>query len=122
MDAVMACQQLGWSEVPTIALEHLSEAQAKVFAIADNRLTENSQWDERLLAEQFQELSLLELDFNLDVTGFDMGEIDLKIESLAPGAELHEDPADKVPSFPNGSAVSPPWRFVAAGESSGLLR
>jgi hypothetical protein len=27
----MACQQLEWSEVPTIALEHLSEAQAKAF-------------------------------------------------------------------------------------------
>jgi len=47
---VMACQELGWREVPTIALEHLSDAQAKAFAIADNRLTENSKWDERLLA------------------------------------------------------------------------
>jgi ParB-like chromosome segregation protein Spo0J len=79
---VMACQQLGWSEVPTIALEHLSDAQAKAFAIADNRLTENSKWDERLLAQQLQELSLLDLDFNLEVTGFDMGEIDLRIEGL----------------------------------------
>lgn len=48
---VLACQQLGWNEVPTIALEHLTAAQAKAFAIADNRLTENSRWDERLLAE-----------------------------------------------------------------------
>jgi len=38
---ILACRQLGWSEVPTICLEHLSDAQAKAFMIADNRLTEN---------------------------------------------------------------------------------
>src|ERR1017187_918003 len=43
---IMACKQLGWSEVPIIGLEHLSEAQAKAFMNADNRLTENSVWDD----------------------------------------------------------------------------
>jgi DNA modification methylase len=105
---VMACQQLGWSEVPTIALQHLTEAQAKAFAIADNRLTENSQWNERLLAEQLQELSLLDLDFDLEVTGFEMGEIDLKIESLAPDAERDEDPADRIVPLSKAPAVSRP--------------
>src|ERR1035441_2265893 len=79
---VMACRQLGWKEVPTICLEHLSEAQAKAFMIADNRLTENSVWDDRLLAEQLKELSVLDLDFSLEATGFEMGEIDLRIEGL----------------------------------------
>src|ERR1700677_5322816 len=37
---ILACQLLGWTEVPTIRLDHLSEAQAKAFVIADNRLTE----------------------------------------------------------------------------------
>jgi DNA modification methylase len=103
---VMACQELGWREVPTIALEHLSDAQAKAFAIADNRLTENSKWDERLLAEQLQELSLLDLDFDLEVTGFDMGEIDLKIESLSVEAGRAEDPADAIERAWSSSAVS----------------
>src|SRR5690242_8466163 len=94
---LLACQHLGWSEVPTIALEHLSEAQAKAFAIADNRLTENSRWDERLLAEQLQELSLQDLDFNLEVTGFDMGEIDLRIEGLVVQLDEDDDPADVWP-------------------------
>src|SRR6516162_5638123 len=31
---LMACQLLGWREVPTICLDHLSEAQAKAFMIA----------------------------------------------------------------------------------------
>jgi len=36
---LLACQQLGWNAVPTIALEHLTEAQANAFMIADNRLS-----------------------------------------------------------------------------------
>src|ERR1700704_2208446 len=90
---MLACRQLGWATVPTISLGHLTPAQAKAFLIADNRLTENSEWNDRLLAEQFKELSLLDLSFDLDITGFEMAEIDLRIESLhdpPPG----EDPAD----------------------------
>jgi DNA modification methylase len=71
-------------------------------------LTEHSRWDERLLAEQLQELSLLDLDFDLEVTGFEMGEIDLKIESLAPDAERDPDPADRIVPLSNAPAVSRP--------------
>ena len=48
---ISAAQLLGSSEVPTICLDHLTEAQVKAFMIADNRLTENSTWDDRLLAQ-----------------------------------------------------------------------
>ena len=54
---LQACQLLGITEVPTISLEHLTEAQARAFMIADNRLTENAEWDDRLLAQQFKDLS-----------------------------------------------------------------
>jgi DNA modification methylase len=91
---IFACQQLGWSEVPIIRLEHLTEAQARAFTIADNRLTENSIWDDRFLAEQLHELSLLDLDFSLEATGFEMGEIDLRIEDLNPEEKSAGDPAD----------------------------
>jgi len=47
------------------------------------RLSENSQWDERLLAEQLKELPGVAIEFSLEITGFDVGEIDLKIESLS---------------------------------------
>jgi ParB-like chromosome segregation protein Spo0J len=75
---VMACQQLGLTEVPTIVLEHLSEAQARAFMIADNRLTEISVWDDRLLAAQLKELSAVELDFELEAIGFDIGDCPLR--------------------------------------------
>ena len=104
---ILACQQLGHTEVPTISLEHLSEAQAKAFMIADNRLTENSTWDDRLLAEQLKELSELELDFSLEVTGFEIGEIDLCIEGLAADPE-DDDPADALSEQRSESPVTRP--------------
>jgi len=94
---ILACQELGITEVPTICLDHLTEAQAKAFLIADNRLTENATWDDQLLAQQFKMLSEVELDFSIDVTGFEMAEIDLFIEGLSPVAEGKPDPADELP-------------------------
>jgi ParB-like chromosome segregation protein Spo0J len=75
---ILAALLLGLTEVPTICLDHLTAAQAQAFMIADNRLTENSEWNERLLAEQLHDLSLVDLGFSLDVIGFEMAEIDLK--------------------------------------------
>jgi DNA modification methylase len=73
--------------------------------IADNRLTENSVWDDRLLAQQLKELSKVELDFSIEVTGFDMGEIDLRIEGLAEQPE-DDDPADALPEMQTGPPVT----------------
>ncbi|MDO8431085.1 MAG: ParB N-terminal domain-containing protein [Candidatus Binatus sp.] len=101
---VLACKLLGRTEVPTISLQHLSEAQAKAFMIADNRLTENSVWDDRLLAEQLKELSVLDLDFSLEATGFEMGEIDLRIEGLDSPNEADE--ADDLSELPAGPPVT----------------
>src|SRR6267143_5017941 len=93
----LAAQLLGVTDVPTIRLEHLTEAQTRAFMIADNRLTENSVWDDRLLAEQLKALAGLELDFSVDVTGFEMSEIDMMIEDLAPASRGKDDPADAIP-------------------------
>src|SRR5712671_3185403 len=91
---LLAGRELGWSEVPTLCLDHLTPAQARAFAIADNRLTEIATWDDRLLAQQLKDLSLLGLDFSLAVTGFEMGEIDLRIASLEDPPEATDDPAE----------------------------
>lgn len=93
---VLAAELLGMTQVPTIKLEHLTEAQKRAFMIADNRLTENSAWDKGLLGEQLKELSLLELDFSIEVTGFEVSEIDSTIEGLAPANRSKEDPADAI--------------------------
>src|SRR5215472_18549680 len=45
---LLACRELGVTEVPTLGLDHLTPAQARAFMIADNRLTEIATWDDRL--------------------------------------------------------------------------
>src|SRR6516164_1848730 len=100
-----ARHELGWSEVPILCLDHLSPAQARAFMIADNRLSEIASWDDRLLAEQLKDLSLLGLDFSLEVTGFDMAEIDLRILSLEDQPE-DDDQADGVPGVAAGPPIS----------------
>jgi len=86
-----AAKRLGMSEVPTILLEHLSPDQRKAYMVADNRLTDLSRWDEKLLGETLRDLSLAELDFDLDAIGFSVGEIDLKIDGLDNRGEGEDD-------------------------------
>jgi len=101
-----ACRELGMTEVPTLCLDHLTSAQARAFMIADNRLAEIATWDDQLLAQQLKDLSLLGLDFSLEVTGFEMGEIDLRIASLDDMPEPDDDPADAVPEISAEPPVS----------------
>src|ERR1700687_3540247 len=103
---LLACSLLGRKEVPTISLEHLNEAQARAFMIADNRLTEIATWDDRLLGEQLRELSELNLEFSLELTGFDMAEIDLLIEGACGVPE--EDADDLHPPVGSGPAIARP--------------
>lgn len=91
-----ACRDLGWTTIPVIYLEHLKEAQALAFMVAENRLSGLSEFEPRAVAEILRELSVLDLDFNLEATGFEMGEIDLLIEGLETGPDK-EDPDDAVP-------------------------
>jgi DNA modification methylase len=104
---LLACRELGVTEVPTLCLDHLTPAQAGAFMIADNRLTEIATWDDRLLAQQLKDLSLSGLDFDIEVTGFEMGEIDLRIASLedTPAGEK-ADPPDVLPEVAAGPPVS----------------
>jgi DNA modification methylase len=100
---LLACHKLGILEVPTISLAHLTPVQAKAFMLADNRLTEIAKWDEHLLATQLKELSILNLDFDLEATGFTIGEIDLRIEGLD---NVEDDLADELPPVVDGPAVT----------------
>src|SRR6202030_4664772 len=76
---ILAAKLLGIHEVPTIRIDHLTEAQKRAYVIADNRLAENAGWDDELLAIEFEELGALDLDFELEVTGFETAQIDLLV-------------------------------------------
>jgi 16S rRNA G966 N2-methylase RsmD len=94
---LLAARQLGMRDVPAVRLEHLTPAQVRAYQIADNKLTENGNWDDRLLAEAFKQLSTEDLDFSLDITGFELPEIDLHLHSLEAVGPEQDDPADEVP-------------------------
>ena len=102
-----AARQLGMETVPTIRFEQLSKEKVRALLVADNRLAELAGWDEDLLALEVLELSKLELDFELEVLGFETAEIDFMIGTAKKDDE--PDPADEMPVVdPNASAVSRP--------------
>ncbi len=70
---LLAAQKLGIAEIPCILADDLTPAQIKAFRIADNKVSEFSEWDEEMLKTEFEELG--ELDFDLSLTGFGDDEI-----------------------------------------------
>src|SRR5208283_5489201 len=77
-----AAKLLKLDRVPVLRLDHLTEPQAKAYMLADNKLTDRSSWNERELALHLKELTDLALDFEIEATGFEPPEIDLRIQSL----------------------------------------
>lgn len=98
---VEAAKLLNLKEVPVLRIEHMSEAQKRAYVITDNQLALKAGWDEEILAAEFQALS--DLEFDIELTGFDMGEIDEIISKF----EIDEsDPADEVPEPADGPAIT----------------
>lgn len=73
---VDAARELGMTEVPVIRLDHLSEAELLAYRIADNRVSDFSDWDRALLPAAFLEITDLDPDFELTDTFFDVEEIE----------------------------------------------
>ena len=71
----------GLTEIPTICVDHLTEAEARAFALADNRLADLSSWDDDIVRLEIEDLSSLDisgdLGFDLGVIGFNTAEIDV---------------------------------------------
>lgn len=77
---VIAAQRLEMKIVPTITLEHLTDAQKKAYVIADNKLALNAGWDPEMLRIELDDLGLS--SFDLTLTGFSKNEIERINESL----------------------------------------
>ncbi|MGI9400626.1 MAG: ParB/Srx family N-terminal domain-containing protein, partial [Rhizobiaceae bacterium] len=63
------------NEAPAIRIDGLSKQQIKLLRIADNKLAENSEWDFENLMLEFGELLDDDLELDLRVSGFEMGEL-----------------------------------------------
>ncbi len=95
---VEAAKLIGLQKIPTISLEHLTPDQARAYRIADNRIAELASWNEELLRVEFQELSVLDLNFNLTDTGFETPEIDIMIMGdPASAADISYTNLDTIP-------------------------
>jgi len=75
---VEAARLVGMKRVPTLALSHLSEAERRAYVLADNKLALNAGWDKEILAIELQ--ALVDLEFDVEVTGFSLAEIDLVLD------------------------------------------
>lgn len=95
---VQAAQKLKLQEVPCIVLAGLTEAQKKAYVIADNRLALNAGWDNEMLSLELK--SLEELDFNLDLLGFDDKELAALLEPDQVAGLTDEDAVPEVPETP----------------------
>lgn len=91
---VLAARKLGLTEVPTLEVSHLTDAQRKAYVLADNKLALNAGWDNDLLKVELTELS--EDGFDLSLIGFDADELG---SLLAEKTEGLTDP-DEVPEVP----------------------
>jgi ParB/Sulfiredoxin domain len=102
---VAAAKLLGIKEVPTVRLAHLSEAEKRAYILADNRLAEKAGWDREILAIELQ--ALVDLDFEVELTGFETAEVDLILEEAneAVGTGGCED---EIPTYGAGPAVTRP--------------
>jgi len=97
---LLAAQRLELETVPVIGINHLSEAQARAFRIADNRIAENAGWDEDLLRVELERLR--EAEFDLDLTGFDLDEIERLLQGTEDGpvGNTDDDEAPETPEHP----------------------
>lgn len=95
---LMAAKRLNLNEVPTITLEGLTEAQKKAYVIADNKLALNAGWDTEALTAELRRLQ--ELEFDLDLIGFDSDELAQLLEPEQVNGLTDEDDVPDVPETP----------------------
>jgi DNA modification methylase len=107
-----ACE-LGIKEVSAIVLAGLRDAEKRAFALADNKIAANANWDRGVLAAEFAELRPLLADCNLEleITGFETPEIDaLAVDFTDPERE----PSDEIPALAATSPTTQPgdlWKL-----------
>ena len=94
---LLAAQSLGLDTVPCIRVSDLTPEQIRAFRIADNKVAE-SELNLEDIALELKELA--DLDFNLELTGFDSAEIDELIGELL--LESGNTDPDAVPEVEEG--------------------
>jgi hypothetical protein len=105
-----AARDLQLETVPTVRLARMTEPEKRAYVIADNRLAEKAGWDPELLALELKYLTELELDFDVEITGFDTPEIDIALQGVTASTAADEAPAPDLVR-PPVSALGDLWQL-----------
>ena len=92
---VEAAKLLGLSGVPALRVSHLSAAEKRAYVLADNKLAAKAGWDRELLAIELQ--GLIDIDFEVELTGFEVPEIDFILEDADSAKAEGSGPEDRAP-------------------------
>jgi ParB-like chromosome segregation protein Spo0J len=111
---VEAAKLLGVKSVPTLRLSHLDAAQRRAYVLADNKLALNAGWDRELLAIELQ--ALIDLEFDLEITGFSLAEVELVLDEAREASPAPEHDADDAIPFPCGPELGFNFGFIRAVE------
>jgi DNA modification methylase len=101
---VEAARMLGHISVPTLEIGHLSEADRRAYILADNKLALNAGWDTEILAIELQ--GLIDLDYEVDLTGFSLEEIDQTLDDAREAKPVARDSAEDRVVPAQGPAVT----------------
>ena len=91
---LMACKQLGMTEVPVVRLDHLTDEQRREYAIAHNATAELSEWDLDILPDELADLDLGDFDFDFGIE--DEEEETEIVEDEAPEVDEESEPIAKL--------------------------
>ena len=95
-----AGKSVGLKQCPVHVADNLTPEQIRGLRLADNRTSQESVWDDELLARELQELA--EADFDLSLTGFDPREL----EDLLTLPD-NDEQADVAPPLPENPVSRP---------------
>jgi ParB-like nuclease domain len=85
---VLAARKAGLDEVPAITIADLDDPKLRLLRLALNRLGEESSWEFDALSLEFSEIFEIDCNVDLQLSGFEMGEIDM---AFARSANDEED-------------------------------
>lgn len=89
---LIACKELGYTEVPIIRLDHLSDEERKAYTLAHNKLTMNSDFNLDILNDELDDI------LNIDMSDFgfiNYNELDINDEDFLQDTEITKEKSFK---------------------------
>lgn len=110
-------------QVPVIRVDHLPEEVRRMLAIYQNKIAQESEFDDEALNLEFEELRLCEPELELTDSGFAIGEIDalagrIKTKALDDLDYAAEDPPEGPPTTRPGDEWLCGRHLIVCGDST----